>query len=206
MSGCCQIDVSQNAQRKKALTIVLWINVLMFVVQFSAAISAHSSSLLADSFDMFGDVVAYSLSLYALQKSMQWMNVAAMVKGGIILFFGALIVLHIAMQLFHPEYEPIPLIMFIFGFVGLMANGVCFYLLTRHKDDDVNMRSVWICARNDIIGNIAVIISALLVYSFHSKYPDMIIAALLATLFFRSAGTILKEATVQYKKNRHSPS
>lgn len=191
MADCCEI---QTNIKKRILWIVLWINLIVFGAQFTAAIVAHSSALLADSFDMIGDAFAYALSIFAIARGSRWLARAALFKGIIIIVFASLVLIDAIIKIFAFKLIPSSLLMIIFGIVGLIANSVCLYLLTSHRDDDINMRSVWIRARNDILGNIAVLITAFLVFLFVSRWPDIIVGITLAIILLHSGYTIIRSA------------
>jgi len=195
MSNCCNIESTQ--QQRKTLIIVLIINAVVFGGQFLAALFAHSSALLADSFDMLGDVMAYALSLYAIKIGEHWIAKAALFKGILIALFGIAVLSHALYELSTAVLLPHTTIMIIFSLIGLIANGSCFWLLARHRHGDINMRSVWICARNDIIGNISVLVAAGLIIALHSRWPDIIVGLGMALVFFYSAFKIIKEAYKQ---------
>lgn len=193
MGDCCDVS-NQLHQKKNVLIAVLIINAVMFFSQFSAALVGHSTSLLADSFDMLGDAFAYAVSLYAVNKGGAWLARAAFIKGVIIAIFGVGIIFEAVIKTVFTEAYPHVTIMSVFGILGLIANGVCLYLLTRHRNQDINMRSTWICARNDIIGNVAVLITAGLVFVLNSRWPDIIIGCLLAIVLLRSAYQIIRDS------------
>ena len=174
MTACCKIS-EQKRHRKHILIAVLVINTIMFVAQFGAAMIAHSSSLMADSLDMLGDALTYSISLYAMYRGGNWINKAALFKAGIIAVFGIAILIQAGYKIFIVDLHPRAEVMTMFSLLGLIANLICFYLLTAERDTDVNMRSTWICARNDIVGNCAILLTAGLVYVLHSRWPDIIV-------------------------------
>ena len=184
---------SLKGQQKKILVIVLWINLLMFVVEFSAGWMAHSSALLADSLDMLGDTLIYSFSLYILFKSVRWRASAVLMKGLIQAAFAVSVLVEIASKLANGA-EPVSVVMAVVGTLALLANGVCLFLLNRHHSDDINMRSVWLCSRNDVICNLAVLVAAGLVVITDSHWPDIVIGALIAGLFAQTAWTIISAA------------
>lgn len=189
MSSCC--PTPENLQRRTLWTVLI-INALVFSVQFTAAWLAQSSALLADSLDMLGDVIAYSVSLYAVGRSHTWLNRAALVKAAIIAIFAVVVFVDAMSKLNAVALVPNTRLMVIFSLVGLLANGFCLYLLTRHRDQNINMYSIWVCARNDIIGNLSVLLTAAMVAYWHSRWPDLIIGVLFAGILMRSSWTIMK--------------
>lgn len=197
MGDCCQID-SDLLQKKRVLMWVLVINTIMFFVQFSAAIIAHSSSLLADSLDMLGDAMTYGLSLYAATRGAKWLIKAALFKCGIIGLFSVVIYVEVIYKLLFLDALPKAGLMVIFSVVGLLSNGLCLYLLTHHRDKDINMYSTWVCARNDIIGNVSVLITAGFTVLTLSRWPDIIVGLLFASVLLYSAVKIFKASISQW--------
>lgn len=191
MAGCCNIDQGAKLQRKTLITVLL-LNLFAFFVQIVAARLGHSTALFADAFDMLGDVLAYALTLYAVNRSATWQQRATLFKGGLIVLFGIIILLEATHRLFISSSMPHSTIMSIFAVFGLAVNGLCLYLLTRHRDSNNNMRSVWICARNDIIGNCSVLLAAGLVALTHARWPDIIIGLALAMVLLYSGSKIIK--------------
>lgn len=195
-SGCCDaetIDQFAAAGRRKTLYIVLSINILMFVAELGAGIWADSKALMADSADNLGDSLVYAMSLFVVARSLRWRAGAAFVKGLIQLAFGlGLIVAIIASLLDEPR--PIGLAMMGVAGIALIGNLICFGLLMKHRGEDINMRSVWLCSRNDVIGNIGVIISGALVIALDSFWPDIIVASFVALVFLHTAYEVLRDA------------
>lgn len=191
MKDCCKPEI-RNKKIIKILWIVLWINLIVFFGQFIAAIMANSSSLLADSIDMIGDVLAYAISIYAFNRGDTWGARASLIKGIIISFLASLVLLDAVRQVFVPEMLPASNLMLIFSIIGLIANGSCLWLLTAYQNDSLNMKSVWICSRNDILVNLSVIFTAGLVYYFQSKWPDIIVGLILTIVLYNSAINIIK--------------
>ena len=186
-------DVKVQGKQKRSLTIVLWINAIMFIVIVIAALKSRSSSLLSDSLDNLGDAITYGLSLYAVTRTSRKKAQIALFKG-LLIFIAAIVVM---VQIVHkicvpqvPNFE----IMGIFSLAGLVANGVCLFLLWRHRHEDINMRSVWECSRNDIMSNVSVFVAAALVWYTHSMWPDIVVAVCLVILLLRSAWRVMKRA------------
>lgn len=206
MKSCCEAKSTElvRLREKQAhiLRIVLLINAIMFVAEFSAGLVSRSSALLADSLDMLGDAVVYGFGLYVLHKSERMRATAALLKGIIIFAFGIGVLVETIRRAFGAAL-PIAETMGIVGFVALAANAICLVLLTRHKDDDLNMRSTWTCSRNDIISNSGVLLAAGAVWLTGSKWPDIIIGIAISAVFLRSASSILVEsvATIRHESN-----
>jgi len=174
------------------------INFVMFGAEFSAGVFANSTALMADSLDMLGDGIVYAFSLYVLHRSVKWRASAALLKGMIIVLFGAAVSVEPISKL-NATGLPISQTMGLFGLLALAANASCSALLYTHRDDDNNMKSTWICSRNDIISNVGVLVAAFLVWTFQSKWPDVIVGFIIAILFLRSAWPILTEALKEFR-------
>jgi Co/Zn/Cd efflux system component len=198
MSGCCPNDdnaiAALRGRQTKALQIVLGINVVMFMVEIVAGLLAGSTALLADSLDMLGDALAYAFSLYVVARNDAWKAGAALVKGGIMGAFGLLVLGYVIFEVLNPEvprFETIGLV----GMLALAANSACLILLWRHRGEDVNMRSVWLCSRNDIIANVSVLLAAIGVWVMNSHWPDVLVGFGIAVLFLRSAAHVVGDAS-----------
>lgn len=196
-ASCCENKSSElvKLREKQAgvLRIVMAVNFAMFIIEFSMGVLARSTALMGDSLDMLGDAIVYGFSLYVLHKSERTRATAALLKGFIIVAFG-LWVLFEAVSKIMVNTVPVPETMGAIGLLALVANATCLVLLTRHKDDDLNMKSTWICSRNDIISNTGVIIAAGLVAWTNAKWPDVIVGLIISVLFLKSAWPILVES------------
>ena len=197
MDGCCETKADEltvlRGEHRNVLVIVLIINAVLFVVEAAAGLLANSTALLADSLDMLGDSLVYGFSLYVLWRSAAWKAKAALLKGAIMAVFGLGVLLEVIYKTISgivPSAET----MGIIGALVLLGNGVCFLLLLRHRSDDLNMRSTWLCSRNDIIANVSVLAAAVGIKVFDSGWPDIVVGAAIATLFLRSALTVLRES------------
>jgi len=168
----------------------------MFIVIAIAALYAHSSALLSDSLDNLGDALTYVLSLYAVTKGATVKAKVALFKGWLILVAACVVATQIIYKLFVPTV-PIFELMGVFSFLGLVANGICLLLLWRHRNEDVNMNSVWECSRNDIATNLSVFIAAGAVWLFNSGWPDIIVASCLVALLLRSALRVISSARAE---------
>lgn len=189
MSGCCDTECALEALRAKqrgTLQLVLGINALMFLVIVAAALYGKSTALLADSLDNLGDALTYGLSLYAVSRGAAAKAKVALFKGGLIFVGAAAVVTQLLHRLLEPEV-PIFEIMGAFSLLGLFANVLCLYLLSRHRHDDVNMSSVWECSRNDVASNLAVLVAAGGVAWTGSPWPDVLVALALVGLLLRSS-------------------
>ncbi len=196
MSSChdhCDAKTEQSTAYRKVLWICLIANAVMFVVQMIASYAAHSVSLLANSADFFSDAANYGISLYVLNLSLRQKAKASMFKGvslGLVGLWVAFETLHHALQ---PEL-PEPFIMAAISVVALAVNVGCAVLLYKYRGGDSNRESVWICSRNDAIGNIAVMIAAAGVFASNTSWPDIIVAAILGWLAVTGAWRIITSA------------
>ncbi len=188
----CEIDALRSRQ-SATLKIVLAVNAVMFIVELVAGLLGHSVSLVADSLDMLGDALVYAFSLYVVARSPAMKAKAALLKGAIMAAFGFFVLGQAVYRMVFPQLPVFEAIGAI-GLLALAANSTCFFLLWRHRADDINMRSVWLCSRNDIIANSSVLLAAVGVWFTHSGWPDILIGLALAVLFLRSALFVLREA------------
>ena len=182
-----------RARHGRVLWIVLAINALMFLVEGWAGLRAHSTSLLADALDMLGDAVVYGFSLFVLARTVRWQAGAALAKGGFMFAFGLGVLGEALYKVFHPVM-PVVETMAIIGGVALAANLVCCFLLYRHRDDNRNMSSTWLCSRNDLIANVGVLIAAGSSYALVSRWPDIVVGGIIASLFLGSALSVLRQS------------
>lgn len=196
MAGCCEghcsLDVNRERQRR-TLIAVLIINALMFVVILLASLRGQSSALLADSLDNLGDALTYGLSLLVVAGSVAAKARVALFKGVLILLGACVVLGQLAYRLVVPGM-PVFEIMGLFSLLGLAANSLTLALLWRHRNEDVNMSSVWECSRNDIASNLSVFIAAAAVWLAEAAWPDMLVALLLASLLLRSAARVIGSA------------
>ena len=178
---------------KQRLMIVTAVNVGMFVVEMTAGQFAGSQALKADALDFFADGVTYAISFWAIGRPVGVRSMAALLKGASLVLMGLWVG---ATTLYHffaqglPEAETMGAI----GVLALAANVFTVWLLYRYKDGDANIRSVWLCSRNDAIGNVAVMIAAALVFALGNSVPDLLVAGVMAALFLTSATQILRQA------------
>ena len=185
---------------KIRLWLVIAINAGMFLVEITAGRIAGSQALLADSLDFFGDAVTYGLSLAVIGSAMVVRSRVAMAKGISLLLMGAWVAGSTVWQLFHvglPSAE----VMGTVGFMALVANVASVLILMAYKDGDANVRSVWLCSRNDAIGNVAVMIAALGVWGSATGWPDLIVAGIMSGLFLSSSFQIIRQAWAEMHGN-----
>ena len=190
MADCCEnkscaIEALRERQ-SGTLKLVLAINAVMFAVVIVFGLLARSTALLADSLDNLGDALTYALSLYAVSRDERTKGWVAMFKAALILSAAVFVIGQIVYKLAYPSV-PVFEMMGGIGLLSLAANATCLALLWKHRDEDVNMSSVWECSRNDIASNVAVLIAAAGVWRFSAGWPDIVVGSLLAALFLRSA-------------------
>lgn len=201
MSACCH-DTACHADDARAASPryrrVLWaallINAAMFGVELAGGLQAGSVALLADAIDFFGDAANYGLSLAVLGLGLAWRARVAWLKGATMGLFG-LFVLGRAAWSAASGVVPEPMTMGVIGALALAANVAVAAMLYAFRDGDANMRSVWLCSRNDAIGNLAVMAAALGVFGTGTAWPDLLVAAVMATLGLTAARTVLAQAT-----------
>lgn len=201
MSDCCDNDTALRLMRGRqagTLKSVLTINVVMFMVIVAAALYSMSSALLADALDNLGDALTYGLSLYAVSRGAATKARVALLKGGLIFLAACGVAGQIVYKLFVPTV-PVFEIMGLFAVLGLAANALCLWLLSRHRHDDVNMSSVWECSRNDVVSNLAVLVAAAAVWLTASGWPDLIVALCLVAFLMRSALNVLNSARAELR-------
>ena len=198
MASCCEDKSCEVTALRESHSRVLWIvlaiNALMFMIEGVAGILAHSTSLLADALDMLGDALVYGFSLFVIARSLRWQAGAAMAKGAFMLVFGLGVLAEAGYKIFQP-IMPAVATMGTIGALALAANLICFALLYRHRADNLNMSSTWLCSRNDVIANVGVLVAAAATYLLASRWPDIVVGCIIAALFLRSAFSVLRDAT-----------
>ncbi len=196
MAECCNHNakfdgLSRNYRRR--LWIVIALNAAMFAVEIGAGHMARSQALQADALDFLGDALTYGISLAVIGASVRTRTNAALAKGISLLLMGIWVFRSTIYRVFYlgvPEAQ----IMGGVGFMALATNIASVLLLMRYKDGDANVRSVWLCSRNDALGNVAVMLAALAVWGTSTGWPDLIVAGVMASLFLSSAYQIVRQA------------
>jgi len=205
MDECCEAKASELAALRGAqgrvLKTILGVNLAMFCFEFIAGLLAESTALLADSLDMLGDSLVYAFSLYVLHRSLTWRARAALLKGLIMAGFGLIVLLEVVVKL-RTGVLPLAPTMAGVGLLALIANSFCFGLLWRHRADDINLRSTWLCSRNDLVANSSVLVAAALVAWSQSIWPDVIVGTGIALLFLRTAVSVLRESFAELRRAR----
>lgn len=202
MTHCCEDKTCEITSLKhrqgNILKMVLVINATMFLIEITAGLLAHSTALLADSLDMLGDALVYGFSLYVLTRDQKWQAIAALLKGLIMAAFGLFVLVEAVYKVVNPIL-PVAVTIGAIGILALLANLLCLRLLWTHRDDDINMRSVWLCSRNDIIANVSVLVAAIGVALTSTRWPDIIVGVIIAIIFLRSAISVVGDAIRQLR-------
>lgn len=203
MSSCCETNSfdGTSAQYKRALAAVIAINAAMFFVEMSAGFAAGSQALKADALDFAGDAATYTLSLFVIGASLRTRATAALIKGASLAVMALAVLVFTAIDVFDGS-PPVAQTMGIVGLLALAANLVSVFILLRWRDGDSNVRSVWLCSRNDAVGNVGVLIAGGLVALTSSALPDLIVAATLAALFLRSSYSITRQAVSELRTDK----
>lgn len=183
---------------RRILWIALVVNALMFVIEIIFSQKANSVSLLADSIDFLGDAANYGISLYVLAMSAQVRAKASLIKAASMALFGIGVLTHAVWNAIAgvvPDAQTMSLI----GALALAANFSVALLLYAYRNGDSNMRSVWLCTRNDALGNVAVILAAVGVFGTGTGWPDLIVAAIMATLALTAAWQVIRQAQMELR-------
>ncbi len=202
MSAACGHDhapfdgISETYKRR--LWMVIAINAAMFAVEMTAGQMARSQALQADALDFFADAVTYGISLAVIGASLKTRSMAAAAKGVSLFLMGLWVFGSTIWRVFQGGVPEAP-VMGIIGFLALAANVASVLLLMSYKDGDANVRSVWLCSRNDAIGNVVVMIAALGVWGTATAWPDLIVAGIMAGLFLNSSVQILSQSLAEWR-------
>jgi Co/Zn/Cd efflux system component len=207
MADCCCTPPPLNldphrgnaAAYRRVLWAVLAINAVMFVVEIGAGLAAGSASLQADALDFFGDAANYAISLIVVGMALRYRATAALAKGATMGLFGLWIVGTVVWHTVHGTL-PSAVAMGAVGFAALAANAASFGLLWAYRGGDANMRSAWICTRNDVLGNLAVLIAALGVFGTGTGWPDIIVAAIMAALALQGAAIVVRQSLMELRQ------
>ena len=195
---CCDHTHSGDPHRgsvayRRVLWAVLAINAAMFAVEIGAGVAAGSASLQADALDFLGDAANYAISLFVVGMALRYRAAAALAKGASMGVFGLWV---IATVIWHALHGTLPntVTMGAVGVAALAANAASFALLWAFRAGDANMRSAWICTRNDVLGNLAVLLAAAGVFGTGTGWPDVIVAAVMAGLALQGAATVIRQS------------
>lgn len=200
-SACGSKQTLNDPRWRRVLWIALGLNALMFVIEIVAGFMAHSRSLQADALDFLGDAANYAISLGVAGMALQWRARAALIKGITILLFGIGVLASAVWGLLHGA-TPDPFAMGIVGFLALLVNISVALMLYRYRAGDANMRSVWICSRNDAINNVLVIAAGLAVLWLGSGLPDLLVAFAMAALGISGGWQIVRQSVHELRENQ----
>lgn len=209
MSSCCAHDHCSGPQEhepdsryRRVLWAVLGINAALFLIEIVAGLAAGSASLQADALDFLADAGNYGISLFVVGMPLRWRARAALAKGVTMGVFGLWV---IGTVIWHAMHGTLPhaVTMGAVGFAALAANAACFGLLWAYRAGDSNMRSVWLCSRNDVIGNVAVLLAALGVFGTGTGWPDVVVAAVMAGLALQGSWLVIRHALSEAREDRH---
>jgi Co/Zn/Cd efflux system component len=193
-----------NTGYRRVLWAVLAINAAMFLVEIGAGVAAGSASLQADALDFFGDAANYAISLLVVGMILRYRAMAAFAKGTTMGLFGLWI---IGTAIWHALHGTLPnaYTMGAIGFAALAANAISFGLLWAYRDGDANMRSAWICTRNDVLGNLAVLLAAAGVFGTGTGWPDVIVAAIMASLALQGSWLVAQQSLHELRQGSLAP-
>ena len=191
----------RDMRYRRVLWTVLGINALMFLIEVVAGVVSGSASLQADALDFLADAANYGVSLFVVGMEIRYRARAALTKGITMGLFGLCV---LGTSFWHAAHGTLPqaVTMGVVGFVALLANLASFALLWAYRTGDSNMRSVWLCSRNDVIGNFAVLLAALGVFGTGTGWPDVIVASMMAALALQAAWHVVRQASRELSEAR----
>jgi len=205
MDECCApppLNLGGSKKQDDAYRRVLWTvlatNAAMFAVEVIAGVAAGSAALQADALDFLGDAANYAISLLVVGMALRYRALAALAKGATMAAFGLWVIATVVWHALHGTL-PSAFTMGTVGVAALLANAASFGLLWAYRHGDANMRSAWICTRNDVLGNLAVLLAALGVFGTGSGWPDTIVAAIMATLAIQGAALVIRQASAELR-------
>lgn len=198
-ASCCNHtpeDQLRDSRYRRVLWAVLVINAAMFLVEVITGLAAHSASLQADALDFFADAASYGISLFVLGMTLRYRASAALAKGVTMGLFGMWV---LVTSVSHVVYGTVPeaATMGVVGVAALLANAASLILLWAYRAGDSNMRSVWLCSRNDVIGNFAVLLAALGVFKAGQGWPDIFVAVVMACFALQGAWLVIRLALAE---------
>lgn len=206
MADCCcsppPLNVGspkETAAYRRILWFVLAINAAMFVVEVGAGVAAGSAALQADALDFLGDAANYGISLLVVGMALRYRASAALAKGGTMGLFGLWVIGTVVWHAWHGTL-PSAFTMGAVGLTALIANGASFALLWAYRHGDANMRSAWICTRNDVLGNLAVLMAAAGVFGTGTGWPDIMVAAIMAGLAIQGAAVVIRQSVGELRQ------
>jgi len=197
MSKVSRADSHSQGQRKVIIAVMV-INGSMFFVEFLAGIISESAALIADAMDMLADALVYGISLYAIGRAAQIKLKAAQISGMFQILLGAGVFIEVIRR-FILGSEPESLLMVAVGLIALAANVSCLLLIAKYRAGEVHMRASWIFSRNDVIANIGVILAGVLVFSFGTPLPDLVIGFVISIIVMKGGASIVRDAAAEKK-------
>ena len=200
-SGCASLHPGTTRRFRRVLWIALIANAAMFFVEAGASWTAQSSALLADAVDFLGDAANYGVSLVALASVAVWRSRVALAKGWTMAAYGLAVLLVAGWNVWRGA-SPEPTTMALVAFLALVVNGTVAALLYAFREGDANMRSVWLCSRNDAIGNVAVMLAAAGVFGTGTLWPDVVVALVLGVLGLSAGRSVIVQARGELKRGR----
>jgi len=193
MPDCgCEIEI-KNREEARVLIVLLCINAVMFFAEITLGILSESTALIADSLDMLADATVYGIALYAVGRSLLIKIKGAHLSGISQIILGSFVSIDVFRRLVWGS-EPESYLMISVGLIALVANVICLNLISKHREGEVHMRASWIFSKNDVIANLGIIISGLLVYMLGSRYPDLIIGFAISIVVIRGGVHIVRDA------------
>ena len=207
MADCCCTPPPLNldphrgnaAAYRRVLWAVLAINAMMFLVEIGAGLAAGSASLQADALDFLGDAGNHAISLIVVGMALRYRATAALAKGATMGLFGLWVIGTVVWHAVHGTL-PSAFTMGAVGFAALAANAASFGLLWAYRGGDANMRSAWICTRNDVLGNLAVLLAALGVFGTGTGWPDIVVATIMAALALQGAAIVVRQSLAELRR------
>ncbi|MBL8381243.1 MAG: cation transporter [Burkholderiales bacterium] len=194
----CAADTPGSPAYRRVLWVALWVNAGMFAVELASGWAADSAALLADAADFFGDAANYAISLAVLAMAPVWRSRAALLKGLSMAAYGLFVLVKAGVAAAGGS-APEPVTMGVIALLALAANVTVAWLLFRFRQGDANMRSVWLCSRNDAIGNVAVLFAALGVFGTGAAWPDLLVAAIMAALALSAGWVVARQARAELR-------
>jgi Co/Zn/Cd efflux system component len=209
MSCCANVqcdgpDLKPPDRRyRRVLWAALAINTTLFMVEIVAGLTAASAALQADALDFLADAANYGISLFVVGMALRYRATAALAKGLTMSLLGLWV---LAITLWHAWRQTLPEapVMGVIGIVALIANGICFVLLWSSRHGDSNKRAVWVCSRNDVIGNLAVLLATIGVFGTGTGWPDVMVAAIMACLALQGAWQVIRLAVAELEADSNS--
>src|SRR5712672_2376629 len=203
---CCPPPLKLDSRRgNQAYRRVLWaglaINAVMFLVEIGAGLAAGSAALQADALDFLVDAANYAISLFVVGMALRYRASGALAKDATMAAFGLWVIGTVVWHAWHGT-RPSAFTMGTVGLAALLANAATFGLLWAYRHGDANMRSAWICTRNDVLGNLAVLLAALGVFGTGTGWPDIIVAAIMAALAIQGAALVIRQASAELRSGK----